>query len=104
MCLNVDTYGIPLHCVDPLGWVVSLRVAYVMQYLARWEVERYTDRRLYQKLVLMYKIKNCMIPHYLLAPFPRTDANTVHYNLRNRNDFKMQNISFSNVEDIIITV
>ena len=29
-----------------------------------------------------------MVPNYLLALFPRTDANTVHYNLRNRNDFK----------------
>ena len=47
-----------------------------------------SDRRLYQKLVLMYKIKNCMVPNYLLALFPRIDANTVHNNLRNRNDFK----------------
>ena len=36
----------------------------------------------------MYKINNCMVPNYLLALFPRTDAKTVHYNLRNRNDFK----------------
>ena len=36
----------------------------------------------------MYEIKNCMVPNYLLALFPRTDANRVHYNLRNRNDFK----------------
>ena len=36
----------------------------------------------------MYKNKNCVVPNYLLALFPRTDANTVHYNLRNRNDLK----------------
>jgi len=35
----------------------------------------------------MYKIKNCMVPNYLLALFPRSDDNTVHYNLKNRIDF-----------------
>ena len=29
-----------------------------------------------------------MLSNYLLALFPRTDANTVHYNLRKGNDFK----------------
>ena len=27
-----------------------------------------------------------MVPNYWLALFPRTDYNTVHYNLKNRND------------------
>ena len=36
-----------------------------------------SDRRLYLKLVLMYKIKNCMVPNYLLV-LSRTDDNTAH--------------------------
>ena len=35
----------------------------------------------------MYKNKNCVVPNYLLALFPRFEDNTVHYNLRNRKNF-----------------
>ena len=46
-----------------------------------------SNRRLYQKLLIMYKIKNGMVPEYLSSLFPRTMDNPVPYNLRNNDDF-----------------
>ena len=46
-----------------------------------------SNRRLYHKLILMYKIKNSMVPNYLITLFPRTVDNPVNYNLRNTYDF-----------------
>ena len=46
-----------------------------------------SDRRLYQKLILMYKIKNRMVPSDLTALFLRNTDHPLGYNLRSRNDF-----------------
>ena len=46
-----------------------------------------SNRRLYQKLLIMYKIENGMVPEYLSSLFPRTMDNPVAYNLRNNDDF-----------------
>ena len=46
-----------------------------------------SERRKYQKFVLAYKIIHNMVPQYLGSLFPRNVGNTVHYNLRNNDDF-----------------
>ena len=46
-----------------------------------------SDRRQYQKLILMYKIKHSMVPNYLSSLFPRSSDNPSQYTLRSRNEF-----------------
>lgn len=43
------------------------------------------NRRKYLKMILTFKIKNSMVPDYLVDLFPRPVGN--QYNLRNQNDF-----------------
>ncbi|KAL4223605.1 hypothetical protein ACF0H5_017074 [Mactra antiquata] len=45
------------------------------------------ERRSYQKLLLMFKIKKIMVPNDLISLFQRADENPLPYNLRSRNDF-----------------
>lgn len=50
-----------------------------------------SERRLFQKVVLMYKIKNDIAPEYVCNLMPPTVANRTVYNLRNVEDISVLN-------------
>ncbi len=50
-----------------------------------------SNRRKFQKLVIIYKIKHNLAPDYLSDLFPNTVGNITHYFLRNIDDFSILN-------------
>ena len=50
-----------------------------------------SDRRRYQKLVIVYKSKNGLIPEFLVDLFPPNVASISQYDLRNNDDYVILN-------------